>query len=55
MGLTQLFSRVRSSCASRTDDSISTRLIETLSTLIPNGTSRARQYAISSVAVVRAY
>jgi len=40
---TQLFSCVRSSCASRTDASISTRLIETLSTLIPNGTPSVRQ------------
>src|SRR3954447_12813487 len=51
---TQRLSRVRSSCASRTDASISTRLIETLSTLIPNGTPSVRQYVISSVAVVRA-
>jgi hypothetical protein len=51
---TQLFSCGRSSCASRTDASISTRLIETLSTLIPNGTPRVRQYVISSVAVARA-
>src|SRR5215211_8595826 len=50
----QLFSCGRSSCASRTDASISTRLIETLSTLIPNGTPSVRQYVISSVAVVRA-
>jgi hypothetical protein len=51
---TQPLSCVRSSRASRTDASISTRLIETLSTLIPNGTPSLRQYAISSVAVVRA-
>lgn len=53
-GGTQLLSCVRSSRASRTDASISTRLIETLSTLIPNDTPRVRQYVISSVAVARA-
>ena len=44
----------RSSYASCTAASISTRRIDTLSTLIPNGTPSVRQYAISSVAVVRA-
>ncbi len=41
--------------ASRTDASISTRRIDTLSTLIPNGTPSVRQNSISSVAVVSAW
>jgi hypothetical protein len=39
----QLASCVRSCRARRTEASISTRLIDTLSTLIPNGTPRVRQ------------
>lgn len=50
----QLASCVRSCRARRTEASISTRLIDTLSTLIPNGTPRVRQKAISSVAVTSA-
>ncbi len=42
-GLTQHLSTSRSCAASRTDASISTRLIETLSMLMPNGTPRVRQ------------
>ena len=53
-GRDQRLSCVRSSCASCTAASISTRLIDTLSTLMPKGTPSVRQYAISSVAVASA-